>query len=651
VTQRILCRIPLIGLAVLVLAVLVLVGSGLLTRIPGEESVAPGERRNQAHYLVMQDGVRIAADVWLPKDFDAGRRYPTVLNMTRYWRAPEVGFLRRALIGLRLDDGAGIEGSTTRWFNEAGYAYVAVDARGSGASFGHRPVEWSREEVRDYGEVIDWIASQPWSNGRVGTHGVSYEGNTAILAAVNQRPALKVAAPLYADFNPLLGLILPGGARNKYADNWGASVGKMDRDDVCGLAEVSGVKCWFTRWMIPGVKPVDGDRRRKQLAQAVLEHAANADVGRAAAKVQYLDDRYGDGSTTIADIAPFGLKEQIESSGVPLVIHAGWLDAATADGVLSQFMTFSNPQHVLIGPFSHGGEHDTDPFRALDAPVDPNPKEQFNLIRKVFDSYLKAEGSEPAPAKQVTYYTFGSGAWRTTQVWPPKEMTTRRLYFAEEQLLSPESPRHAEAADIYVVDRLASNGLKTRWHTNFGGGDVVYDRRDTEDRKLLTYTSMPLEESMTVTGSAEINLYVAVDRDDALFIAYLEDVAPDGVVRYLSEGVLSTDNRKISLQGLPYQTVGPRHSFLRADAQPLTPGMVTNVAFSLFSTSVRIEKGHRLRVALAGADKDMFLPRPADGAVTWQIQRSATYPSYIDIPVAVADAPAVSLVAFEKEQK
>ena len=81
-------------------------------------------------------------------------------------------------------------------FNGAGYALVLVDARGSGASFGMRRFELAEDEVRDYGEVVDWIIEQPWSNGRVGAYGVSYAGNTAEMLAVNMHPAVKAVARL-----------------------------------------------------------------------------------------------------------------------------------------------------------------------------------------------------------------------------------------------------------------------------------------------------------------------------------------------------------------------------------------------------------------------------------------------------------------------
>ena len=88
-----------------------------------------------------------------------------------------------------------------KYFNRRGFAVVLVDARGSGASGGRPTLEYSPAELADIGEVAAWAAQQPWSNGRVGTLGISYEGNTAELAAVPNQPAIRAALPLFDTFD------------------------------------------------------------------------------------------------------------------------------------------------------------------------------------------------------------------------------------------------------------------------------------------------------------------------------------------------------------------------------------------------------------------------------------------------------------------
>jgi putative CocE/NonD family hydrolase len=87
------------------------------------------------------------------------------------------------------------------YFNRSRFAVIVADARGSGASGGNRVVEYSPAEVADLGEVAAWAGRQPWSNGRVGAFGVSYDGNTAELAAVLNKPALHAVMPPYGDFD------------------------------------------------------------------------------------------------------------------------------------------------------------------------------------------------------------------------------------------------------------------------------------------------------------------------------------------------------------------------------------------------------------------------------------------------------------------
>src|SRR5690606_5719669 len=115
----------------------------------------------------MPDGTRIAAEIWLPEATTAGADLPTLISFTRYWRASAYDLPQNEKSELF----AGL--------NQAGYAVVVVDARGSGASFGSRGTEFSVCETRDFRHVIDWVAEQAWSNGRVATIGVSYSGNTA----------------------------------------------------------------------------------------------------------------------------------------------------------------------------------------------------------------------------------------------------------------------------------------------------------------------------------------------------------------------------------------------------------------------------------------------------------------------------------------
>jgi len=116
----------------------------------------------RSFYLTMRDGVKIAVRLVLPKDRPADQTIPAIMTMTRYWRARQ-------------------DGQPNAFFPSHGYATVFVDARGTGASFGVWKAPFTQDEAKDYSEVVNWIVSQPWSNGRVGAIGNSYTGNTALL--------------------------------------------------------------------------------------------------------------------------------------------------------------------------------------------------------------------------------------------------------------------------------------------------------------------------------------------------------------------------------------------------------------------------------------------------------------------------------------
>ncbi len=132
-------------------------------------------------------------------------------------------------------------------------------------------------------------------------------------------------------------------------------------------------------------------------------------------------------------------------------------------------------------------------------------------------------------------------------------------------------------------------------------------------------------------------LYVSSTHDDGAFFVYLEDVGPDGRVRYITEGQLRALHRKVSDEKPPYVIHGPYHSFLRKDGMPLVPGEVARLAFELMPTSVVFQAGHRIRIAIAGADKDTFRRIPEEGSATIRVHRSPDYPSRIILPVIPRD--------------
>lgn len=602
--------------------------TGLLGWLISENSAAVRD----SLYVPMQDGTRIAVDVWLPANRIAEERLPTVLRATRYWRGYELGPMGRTVAALGLMN---LDAEAGQWARE-GYALVTVDVRGSGASFGQWDIVWSPQEVADLGDIVDWIVAQPWSNGRVGAYGVSYDGNAAELLAVTEHPAVKAVAPQYSDFDVHRQLLFPGGVYNRgFIEAWDEFTYGLDRNDPCALAAIVGQDCGSLRAVIAGVRPVDDTPERcgaSELAAAVATHRP-VDLSGAAGKMEFADDPFGDSGLTLTDVSPYTLREPIERSNVPMYVWASWIDGVSAEGALSRFATFSNPQKLIVGAWSHGGEADADPFRPARAAPSPSMSTQFAKLAEFFDCYLKPIEFEE-PTWEIAYYTLGEGSWRTTDVWPPNGFEATTWWFGEGGSLRTLAPNEGDAADDYTVDWTATTGSATRWHTNLTGGDIVYPDRASEDAKLLTYTSEPLAADTEITGAPVVTLYVSSTHDDGAFHVYLEDVSPDGRVTYITEGILRAAHRAVS--DPPYVTTSPFHSLEREDARPLVPGDVAELPIGLYSTSVLIRAGHRIRIAIAGHDACMFERIPADGTPTITVHRSAEFPSGVVLPMKTA---------------
>lgn len=206
--------------------------------------------------------------------------------------------------------------------------------------------------------------------------------------------------------------------------------------------------------------------------------------------------------------------------------------------------------------------------------------------------------------------------------------------------LNAEAPKVKEwrnstgGADVYEVDTTTSMGMFAKYRSVSGELKTphTYPDRNKRDSLLLVYDSEPLQEDMEVTGHAQVDIYISSSTNDAQVFVYLEDIDENGHVQYVTEGHLRALHRKVSNDKAPYKQVGPYHSFLRADGQPLVPGEVARLQFSMLPISYLFKKGHRIRIAIAGADADQFRNMTNDEP-TYTIHRSFNYPSRVELPV------------------
>ncbi len=575
-----------------------------------------------SQYLTMRDGVKIAVDVYVPDGLKPGQQIPTILHQTRYWRA----FEYRWLIALFKDERPrGLIGNYAERFLEQGYAWIDVDVRGSGASFGTRPIAWAPAEIKDGAEIVDWIIAQPWSNGKVGAMGISYSGGTAEMLLVNQHPAVKAVAPMFAGFDLYAEIAFPGGIHlNWFTETWSYINNRLDHNEL----PFAG---WMANLFVRGVHPVDSDSDHQLLTLAVQEHEVNWSPFKEASGLTFRDDPPPSRQAQNIDaLSTQTYAKAIEQSGAAIYSYSGWFDGGYGLAAIKRHLHHHNPENKLIlGPWDHGGKRQISPYV-----IGPAQFDHAHELIRFFNQHLKEEAPSTHPEAPIQYYTMGAERWNTARKWPPISSPTQ-FYFQPNNLLSEERQPKDSSPDRYHVDPTAGTGPHSRWNTLVGISLFEpYPDRKEQDKKLMVYTSDPLPEDLEVTGHPVATVYLSANAIDTTLFVYLEDVTPEGQVHYVTEGELRALHRtwqpaeSITDSAFPI----PNRTYRRADAAPLIPDEVTPLTLDLLPVSYQFKKGHRIRIALAGADKDHF--QLLDGpSPTWQIWHTPDRPSHIELPV------------------
>ncbi|WEK00857.1 MAG: CocE/NonD family hydrolase [Candidatus Sphingomonas phytovorans] len=582
-------------------------GAGAAQSVPTSTPARPDGWSDKSYYLPMRDGVRLAISLYFPGGVPPEKPAPVMLIQTRYGRAGEADF-----------------GSAWR---RAGYVVAIADTRGSTASFGARRVDIGPEEQRDMDEIIAHLAHQPWSNGQVIASGVSYMADTADLATSRPAPALLAAIPRQTDFDTYLHLFSPGGVSNDWMlRNWGNAVREMDmgRDPEGGDADCLKQVADCAR-LFPILQPVDGDENFDLLRQALATrglHWSPEDYEGIAFR-----DEPGRNSHTLFASSPAAQLAAIRRQRKPVQYWGSWLDAGMAEAALARYRSAPEvPAEVWITANNHGQSIGADPFF-------PSERTPIPAATDIFASNIAFADRVRAGARierAIHYYVMGAKEFRTTAAWPPADTKSATLYFAPGRSLAPRAPGR-RGADRYTVDFTATTGKATRWSTQFGTPPAYPDRRK-QDARLLTYNSSPMDIDTELVGTPVVTLHMAARTSDPAVFVYLEDVAPDGRSTYLGEGQFRAIHRKPADPAtLPYDQGPAPHSFRRADALAVTPGARMTLRFALFPTAALIRRGHRLRVAIAGADADTFHVYSNGGPDTFTISYGAGAPSGLEI--------------------
>jgi putative CocE/NonD family hydrolase len=558
----------------------------------------------ESFYVPAVNGIPLAVDVHFPGG-NKNKPLPALLELTRYWRSTENSETGEPLPSLRERDS---------FFLAHDYILVKVDVRGTGASYGRRPGEYTPTEVQDAAYIVEWVVNQPWSDGRVGAYGTSYSGTTAELLCATGHEAIKAVIPGWSDFDIYESPGRPYGMlASGFVAEWSKVVNWLDHN----AADVLGASIRRVTDTFPDA--------------AIAEHQNNPDVLEYAKRAKYKDSRFGD--FTYEECSPIHWKKEITESQVPMLVLASWLDAGTAEGALLRLQNFSNPQKVVLMPTSHGGKAHASPFVVADQVVDPVPTkaEQLQLQLDFLDHYLKGKDTGVDGWPTIKYYNFGEEGFKDADTWPPKGQSRVKYFLHADESLNVSPPREDQGMDEYEVDFSVSTGSNNRWSTQMGTPILKLDDRNAVDSLMLTYTTEPLREGLQITGTPVMTLHLSSTHSEGAIFVYLEDVDPTGRSRYITEGGLLLEHRKVSKN--PWSETVPYHSFKRSDAAPMPVHEIEEITFKLWPTSVLVKEGHSLRIAIAGADKDTFDRVPQEGTPVYKIYRSKSHVSFIDLPI------------------
>lgn len=540
---------------------------------------------DQAYYVQMRDGVSLAMNLYFPKQRQADAKAPAVLMLTRYGRA-----------------GMGRWARTQRWLDD-GFVVVVVDTRGSTASFGERLTEFSPEEIADVDDLVRHVKSQPWSSGQVFVAGQSYLADAADLATSRPAAGLLGGVIHESEFDVYAHLIAPGGVINRgFLAEWGKITRGMDLGrsgfDPNAPPRNCLVQVTDCAALYPILQPVDNDPDYARLRAALADKKRwlSEDL----LNITFRDDK-GHNGYGLFDISPASGLDGLRRTKVPVQYWGSWMDGGTAESVLARFRTLTDvPMEVWITANDHNNYRNADPFFPEVTEPKPALVDQLDLQTR----FVREQLAGAKAAREIHYYVLGAGEFRTTSTWPVADARPWTLHLTGGRALAEQAG--AAGREVYDVDLTSGTGAKTRWSTQIGTPPAYADRREI-DRGLLTFDSAPLDKATEIVGTPVVTLVLSTQSDDPTVFAYLEDVAPDGRVTYVTEGMFRAIHRRpADRSALPYDQGPAAHSFRRADAELVHPGVVMTLEFPLMPVAALIRPGHRLRLAMAGADKDWF---------------------------------------------
>lgn len=581
--------------------------SGALVSRPGEysgySSVRFDGHRLSSEYVTARDGTLLALDIIRPTlgGQVVDEPLPVVwMHMTYNRRQFEDGPTAQTY------PGAGLS------LVKFGYVVAIADMRGSYASHGWavtpRRAMWQPEAFWDAWDITEWLAAQPWSDGKIGMWGCSATGHSQWQAAASAPPHLRCIMPLSAP---------------------------SEYYDINGVAATQPMEP--PEWPAPQppaqdatAAGVDGDTDGALLAAARDAHRWNLEPGvmpfrdSASPWMERLLGRPG--VQVHLQVNTFSHFPQIAASGIPFYQTANWgEDYRVKTGVVAKLNSLPNPSKTAFVPGKHcvfSNDFQCEPSNSFDISVEG---------LRWFDYWLKGIPNGIMDEPPVLYYVYNCRderrAWRQAESWPLPDTRPLELFFGP----TGEEAHLSGANRGTLVTK--PNGGSDRYTVDYGVTPANREQRG------ISYTGLALTADTEVIGHPLLHLWIASTASDGDFLAFLYDVAPDGT----STPIPCTDDGQIraSLRGLsnpPYDNGGlPYHRCFAEDAEPLVPGEPVELVFDLAPLAWTFRSGHRVRLVISC----VAVPRPGapsitpvlDPAPVVTVLRDAAHPSRLVLPV------------------
>ncbi|WP_454175539.1 CocE/NonD family hydrolase [Gordonia sputi] len=574
--------------------------------------------------LTMSDGVELRATIVRPATRFGDvvtTPYPAIININPYNRAaidfidttmhaPVIGGAVRAAARSVDATGTPLEGLTTltqvlaggvidvfginRNLVRSGYAQIIVDVRGTGASHGKWEILGPREQ-QDSVEIIDWVSEQEWCNGKVGLAGWSYSAINSLQAADKRPPQLGAVFAVEGCDDIVRDIYITGGMPSAFIPAW--------------LSVVNILK-----W-VPNPSTLLRDVLRGNHFRYLRDRVASPATEIPSLLWGFLtarDDR-------IFDDPYFDARDpQIDQIEAPTLTVGAWHDlfGRSATGIYERLNLEPGRKQLIVGDGYHfdvgsgyGGKF--------------APPRLDVLERAWFDRWLKGHANGVEHYGPVTLRQQG-GTWTAGQSFPRQGVAPRRLYLSSECSSSATHCVHdgslqstpcTDYTSLHV--RPDVRGLVSRDMTQVTAGATMalgkYFTSDArfQERGALSFTSAPVTQQTQISGSMNLRLNVATTAHEAIWAVTVNDVAPDGTSKVLTNGALSASNRALDPSKSTYASdgslVGAHHFLSRKRKLPVPPDAPVRIDVDLVPTDAVLEPGHRLRVDVYAASFPRYL--------------------------------------------